>query len=249
MPTFDAPLALRLLQASGHDLPFIILSGSIDEEIAVAAMKAGAHDFVTKDRLTRLVPAIGRELREAEMRRRRRAAEQALQEAERRYEDLYENAPDMCASVDAASGRIVQCNRTLERMTGFAKQELIGRAVVEMYPPRQREVVESIWNEFRATGDIRDVELELLRKDELTIDISLNMTAVRDERGRIERSRSVWRDIGRRKRAERQLQEQAERLQMLSHRLLDIQESERRAVARALPLRWRQRASVSSRRR
>ena len=234
MPTFDAPHALRLLQASGYDLPFIILSGSINEEIAVGAMKAGAHDFVTKDRLTRLVPAIERELREADTRRRRRAAEQALQEAESRYEDLYENAPDMCASVDAGSARIVQCNRTLVRMTGFTKDELIGRAVVELYPTRQREAVQAIWNEFQGTGDIRDVELELLRKDGGAIDISLNMTAVRDEHGRILRSRSVWRDISRRKRAERQLQEQTERLQILSHRLLDIQETERRAVAREL---------------
>jgi two-component system sensor histidine kinase UhpB len=234
MPTFNAPQALRILQGSGLDLPFIILSGSIDEEIAVSAMKAGAHDFITKDRLTRLVPAIERELREAETRRLRHAAERALSEAESRYEDLYENAPDMCASVDAATAQIVQCNRTAERITGFAKAELVGRTLVELYPVSQREAVEKIWSEFQATGDIRDVELQLLRKDGAVIDISLNMTAVRDEQGRILRSRSVWRDISRRKRAERQLQDQAERLQVLSHRLLDIQESERRAVAREL---------------
>lgn len=62
------------MQASKLDLPFIIVSGTIGEETAVAAMKAGAHDFIPKDKLARLVPAIERELREADMRRERREA-------------------------------------------------------------------------------------------------------------------------------------------------------------------------------
>jgi two-component system sensor histidine kinase UhpB len=236
MPNFNAPQALRLLQASGQDLPFIIVSGSINEEVAVAAMKAGAHDFVTKDHLRRLIPAVGRELREAEMRRQRCRAEKALQEAESRYQDLYENAPDMCVSVDAINLHVVQCNRTLERMTGFSKEEIIGRSVLDMFQRdfRDRVEVEEVWRQFQGTGEVRDAELKLLRRDGSAIDISVNVTAVRDDHGRILRCRSVWRDITERKRAERQLREQAERLQMLSRRLLDAQESERRAVAREL---------------
>jgi signal transduction histidine kinase len=76
MPHFDAVAALRLLQQTGLDLPFIIVSGSVGEETAVAAMKAGAHDYVMKDNLARLVPAVEREMREAEVRRERRAAEE-----------------------------------------------------------------------------------------------------------------------------------------------------------------------------
>jgi two-component system, NarL family, sensor histidine kinase UhpB len=234
MPKFDAPQALRLLQASGQDLPFIIVSGSINEEVAVAAMKAGAHDFVTKDHLRRLIPAVGRELREAEMRRQRRRAEKALQEAESRYQDLYENAPDMCVSVDATNLRVVQCNRTLERMIGFTKEEIIGRSILDMFQRDYRDRVEEVWRQFQGTGEVRDAELKLLRKDGSAIDISVNVTAVCDDHGRILRSRSVWRDITERKHSERQLQEQAERLQMLSRRLLDAQELERRAVAREL---------------
>jgi PAS domain S-box-containing protein len=78
MPHFNALAALQLLQESGLDLPFIVVSGAIGEDTAVAAMKAGAHDYLMKHNLTRLIPAVERELREAEMRRQRKQAEKML---------------------------------------------------------------------------------------------------------------------------------------------------------------------------
>jgi two-component system, cell cycle sensor histidine kinase and response regulator CckA len=85
MPGFTAMDALAILRSKNIDAPFIIVSGSITEEAAVRAMKAGANDFITKGRLARLLPAIERELKDAENRRRGRQAEEAL----RRGEDLY----------------------------------------------------------------------------------------------------------------------------------------------------------------
>src|SRR6266571_8503573 len=67
MPRFSAPAALMLMKEKGLDLPFIIVSGTIGEAIAVAAMKSGAHDYLIKGQLARLVPAVERELREAEV--------------------------------------------------------------------------------------------------------------------------------------------------------------------------------------
>ena len=78
MPRFSALDALRLLQKSGLDLPFIIVSGAIGEDTAVAAMKAGAHDYLMKDRLARLIPAVARELRDAKVRSKRKRAEELL---------------------------------------------------------------------------------------------------------------------------------------------------------------------------
>ncbi|MBI2265879.1 MAG: response regulator [Armatimonadetes bacterium] len=78
MPRFSAPAALAVLSESGLDLPFVIVSATVGEEVAVSAMKAGAHDFILKDNLTRLVPAIERELREAKIRAERREAEEML---------------------------------------------------------------------------------------------------------------------------------------------------------------------------
>ena len=85
LPRFDGLSALALVKEGGLDLPFIIVSGHITEETAVAAMKAGAHDYVMKDKLARLGPAVERELREAEVRRERRRMEEALRRA---YEEL-----------------------------------------------------------------------------------------------------------------------------------------------------------------
>src|SRR5215213_193292 len=76
MPTFSGPAAMKLLHESGYDIPIIIVSGHIGEDIAVSAMKSGANDYVMKDRLARLVPAVERELREAEVRRARHLAEE-----------------------------------------------------------------------------------------------------------------------------------------------------------------------------
>ncbi|MBI4322417.1 MAG: response regulator [Chloroflexi bacterium] len=87
MPRFSGLAALELLQARGIDLPFIVLSGQIGEEIAVATMKAGASDYILKGHCARLIPAIERELREAEVRRQRRKAEE---ERDRLMEQLRE---------------------------------------------------------------------------------------------------------------------------------------------------------------
>jgi len=85
MPQFSAPAALLVLQDSGLDLPFIVVSGTIGEDVAVETMKAGAHDYLMKDNLARLCPAIHRELRDAEVRGARRQAEHDLA---RRVEEL-----------------------------------------------------------------------------------------------------------------------------------------------------------------
>jgi len=82
MPNFRGTDALELLKGRGLDVPFIFVSGTIGEDTAVAAMKAGAHDYVLKGNLKRLLPAVERELREAEVRGRQRRAEEEIQQEE-----------------------------------------------------------------------------------------------------------------------------------------------------------------------
>ncbi len=84
MAQFDAPDALRILRETGQDIPFIIVSGSIGEELAVTLMKSGAHDYVSKENLARLIPVVGREVREARSRRDRGQAERDLRASEER---------------------------------------------------------------------------------------------------------------------------------------------------------------------
>ena len=100
MPQFTAPAALKLLQQSMLDLPFIIVSGAIGEDAAVAAMKAGVHDYVMKGSLARLVPAIERELREAEMRRERNRVEEENQHNLKRLRALHEIDVAIASTLD-----------------------------------------------------------------------------------------------------------------------------------------------------
>ncbi len=95
MPNFSANAALKLMQEVQLDLPFIIVSGVIEEETAIAAMRAGAHDYLSKDRLDRLVPAVEREMREAKNRTERRVALDAVKESEARFRALVTNIPGM----------------------------------------------------------------------------------------------------------------------------------------------------------
>ncbi|HEY2016108.1 MAG TPA: response regulator, partial [Bryobacteraceae bacterium] len=83
MPRFSVTEALHLVQQKGADLPFVIVSATIGEEAAVEAMRAGAHDYVLKHRLSRLVPAVQRELRESALRRERRNLEDQLRRAQK----------------------------------------------------------------------------------------------------------------------------------------------------------------------
>jgi DNA-binding NtrC family response regulator len=103
MPLFSAPEALNLIKLRGLDVPFIIVSGHIEEETAVAAMKAGAHDYIMKDRLARLVPAVERELREAEMRRVQRKCEAELRHA---HDELEMRVEKRTADLKAANHKL-----------------------------------------------------------------------------------------------------------------------------------------------
>ena len=95
LPGFSGRAALEVLRRSGLDLPFLLVSSGMDQDAAVAAMRAGAQDYLYKHDLARLVPAVERELREAAQRQARRAAETALDASEQRFRRLAERVPDV----------------------------------------------------------------------------------------------------------------------------------------------------------
>ncbi|MBI3879951.1 MAG: SpoIIE family protein phosphatase [Verrucomicrobia bacterium] len=131
LPTFSAPDALRLLQESGRDIPFIVISGGIGEDIAVAMMKGGASDYLMKGNLARLVPAVERELREAEVRAARRQAEQGLRESEQRYRGLWETAADAVLLMDDEL-RVTFANPAVERIFGRPLASVVGQSLASL---------------------------------------------------------------------------------------------------------------------
>ncbi len=140
MPHFSAPAALELLQQHKLDLPFIIVSGTIGEDRAVAAMKAGAHDYLMKENLVRLVPAVERELREARERQQRRQAEQALRESEERFRSLIENAQDIITLL-TADGTIAYASPAVERVLGYSPESLLGRSLFKLVHDHDRPLL------------------------------------------------------------------------------------------------------------
>ena len=119
MPRFDAPAALALVKEKKVDLPFIVVSGTVGEETAVEALRAGAHDFMTKDRLSRLLPAIDRELREAFGRAERKRAESALLEKEAQYRQIVESVRAAVWRADARTFQFTFVSPEAEKILGY----------------------------------------------------------------------------------------------------------------------------------
>jgi PAS domain S-box-containing protein len=128
LPSFSAPAALQLLKRMGRDVPFIIMSGAVSEETAVEAMRAGAHDYVSKQNLARLIPAIEREIREAHARRLRLDAEQALRTSQERFLGLVQAMP-VGLIIAEPSGTVRYANTAVEHLLGYSEQELRSGAV------------------------------------------------------------------------------------------------------------------------
>jgi PAS domain S-box-containing protein len=135
---------------------------------------------------------------------RRKKVEAALKASEARYQDLYHNAPDMFASLDRASNQIVQCNLTLVRETGVARDQLFGRPVFELFAAESREALRDALEMLDELQEIRDVELKLLRSSGPPADVSMNVAAITDEQGQTYH-RMTLRDITDRKRAQEAL--------------------------------------------
>jgi len=128
LPNFDAPSALSVLQETGKDIPFIVVSGAIGEDVAVEMMRAGAHDYLLKDRLERLAPAVEREIRAARIRRQHRQAQEDRSAAHSELAAISSNAPVMLLVVNAEF-RVEKLNNMAARLSGRPLHELLGASL------------------------------------------------------------------------------------------------------------------------
>jgi PAS domain S-box-containing protein len=165
LPQSSAEQALAILHASGQDLPFIVVSGTIGEDVAVAMMKAGAHDYLLKNNLARLAPAVERELREAESRRQHRRAEDALRESEAKFRALTEESlVGVCAIQD---GRFQYVNAALAHILGYTSEEPLALpAVAETVAEEDRALVaENIHRQVVGETKVLRYEFTAVRKN------------------------------------------------------------------------------------
>jgi two-component sensor histidine kinase/PAS domain-containing protein len=133
MPQLDASRALELLQGLGLDIPFIVVSSSIGEDAAVALMRQGATDYLLKDRLRRLGPAVRRTLAEKRMREQKREAEQALKASEARFFSFMSNSPAL-AFIKDSDGRILYMNSTCEQVWAMSLPQCEGKLDRDLRP-------------------------------------------------------------------------------------------------------------------
>ena len=214
MPHFSGLEALKLSKESGLDLPFIIVSGSIGEDVAVEAMKSGAHDYLMKNNLARLVPAIQQELREAEVRRKLKESQNALQESEKRYRQVVESATEIIYTVDE-KGNFTYGNPAGLKITGYSLQELRGLNYTDLVVPDHRERVSQAYiNQFRERRPTSYMEFPFFNKSGEIIWFSQNTSLVIED-GKVVEFHIIARDITERKQAEEALQESEEKYRLL----------------------------------
>ncbi len=137
LPGFSGAEALRIAKEAAAEVPFIFVSGTIGEAAVVEAMRSGAQDYVMKDRLTRLAPAVARELREAATRREARQADQWMRESEHKYRQLFDALHEAVFVIEGTSGRIIDTNREAENLLRRPRPEIVGANLATFFAPRR----------------------------------------------------------------------------------------------------------------
>jgi PAS domain S-box-containing protein len=179
MPRFSVMGALETLKASGLDVPFLVVSGTIGEETAVTTLKAGAHDFLLKGKLARLIPAIEREMREARIRRFHR-------EAESRYQLLVERLP-IIVYVNPVENitHTTYVSPQIEMILGYRPEEWLADPhfwQTRVHPQDLEAVLKNV-QESNRTSKSFDMEYRVLARDGHVVWFHDQTTLVRDERG------------------------------------------------------------------
>ncbi len=207
LPSFDGLSALAIARELVPDIPFIFVSGTLGEELAIDMLKKGATDYVVKQRLQHLVPAIERALREAEERRALLQAGQALRGSEERFRLLVEGARDYAILMLDPGGMVTSWNSGAERILGYREEEITGRnfsvfftaADVAEHKPEQE------LRTARTEGRAED-ERWHIRKDGGLFWASGVVTPLYDDEGNLRGFSKIMRDATERREYELELQ-------------------------------------------
>ena len=204
LPGYDGLSALAAAQEQCPAAPFIFVSGSLGEEKAIGALHRGATDYVLKERLGRLGPAVRRALLEQEEKRKRQQAEQQRHETEARYRALFEQSPDGIVILDPETARPLEFNTAAHRQLGYSREEFARLSLAEIdaaeTPSQTRATIAEVWRE-----GIRDFEtLQRTREGQIR---HVHVTAQAVEVSGRSVLHCIWRDITERKQAEQRVRE------------------------------------------
>lgn len=205
MPKFSGLAALGIVKEMGLDVPFLIVSGTVGEETAVEAMRAGAHDYVLKDRLARLAPAVERELRDIEARREVGAA---LRRSEQRFRRLFDSGLVGIAVADL-HGNLHEANDAYLQLIGYTRADLESGRVRwrDLTAPEFRHLDDEAVEDLKAHGVARPWEKEYVRRDGTRVAVFVGVAMLEHPN-----CISIVADISARKRSEAILRRTEEQL-------------------------------------
>jgi PAS domain S-box-containing protein len=225
MPRFNGLKALELLKESGLDIPFIIISGTIGEEVAVEVMKAGANDYLMKNNLKRLIPAIERELRESESRAERVRVEQERKQTEKKlviFSLALEQSPASILITDI-EGKIEYVNSKFTRVTGYTQEEALGKTPrILKSGEMSQEYYKQLWGTITSGMEWNGEFHNKKKNGEMFWELA-SISPIKDKSGVITHFLAVKEDITDRKQTERELliaKEKAEESSRLKNEFL-----------------------------
>jgi two-component system sensor histidine kinase UhpB len=235
LPHFSGVAALALVQEKCPEVPFIFVSGAIGEDVAIDSLKRGATDYVLKDRLSRLAPAVKRALREAVERRERHQAEVALRESEQQYRLLVKSLPAVVyrGYFDCA---VDFFDEKVEELTGYTKPDFDSRRLrwIDLVVSEDlTQFHEAFINGLRTSKSFLR-EYRIKRKDGVILWIQDRGQIICNADGWVEYVSGVFFDVTESQRAKMALQESEQRLRFLTNQLLTAQERERKRISMEL---------------
>jgi PAS domain S-box-containing protein len=203
LPSFDGISALEIARATVPDVPFIFVSGTLGEEVAIEMLKRGATDYVLKHRLERLVPAVERALAESRERASRRAAVAALRKSESLARLIIDGLRDHALFMLDSSGNIASWNNAAQRVLGYRESEMLGQPFVRCYAPADVEqgLPQRQLEAVRAAGRSTE-DHQLLRADGTLIYVTSATAIVFDDDGGELGFSKIIQDITERRKAE-----------------------------------------------
>ncbi len=198
LTAFNGMDALRLAKQRAPEIPFMFLSGTIGEDRAIEALQAGAEDYVIKDRMKRLIPAIHRVLRENEERRKRLQAERQIRE----QAEMLNHATEALIITDLAN-RVVYWNGGAGRLLGWTGDEALGKSAVQLFGPSMLAQLESANATTDEQGEWHG-EIQFRDRQGGALIVETRQTLIRDEAGRPKARLSILSDVTEKKRLEEQ---------------------------------------------
>jgi two-component system, cell cycle sensor histidine kinase and response regulator CckA len=220
LPRFDGMTALSLARERAPSIPFLIVTGSVNEETAVGCMKAGATDYLLKSNLARIGPAIEAALERERAHAEKSKAESALAASERRFRSLVQNSSDL-VTVLAPDGTITYASDSAERIVGYSPADLVGTSLLGYLDTSHAEQVRGLLHTNGKTGVSGPIEFSLRRPDGSAVwleAVGSNLLTDPTIRGIV----LTARDVNERKRADLALRESEERYRDLFDNASDL---------------------------